>query len=220
MLLVEADACNLPINIFMIHGVRLGRSPEQSIPLYSFVPPLASAVVFQIRRARPISLDCHQPYIVIIAKAVCLAARTFWQSAFLRSVVIFINIIRLPPVRYCQISSAVVETAFWRPQRRRSQEREEEAYAFNLIILANQGDSPGQPERSLRAATAVRYNYYVQLVAIERDWMRVPNLKYRSARQRGGWKHKAVHIQSLVKSIRPSAFFRQPTLLNYYIITT
>ena len=51
-----------------------------------------------------------------------------------------------------------------------------------LILLANQGDSPGQPKKSLRAATAVRYNYYVQLVAIERDWTRVPNLKSRSAR--------------------------------------
>ena len=53
--------------------------------------------------------------------------------------------------------------AFWRPQRRRSQGGEEEAYVFNLI-LANQGDSLGQPKRSLRAATTVRYNYYIQLV--------------------------------------------------------
>ena len=35
------------------------------------------------------------------------------------------------------------------------------------IILANQGDSPGQPKRSLHAATAIRYNYSVQLVAIK-----------------------------------------------------
>ena len=36
-----------------------------------------------------------------------------------------------------------------------------------MILLANQGDSLGQPKRSLRAATAVRYNYYVQQVAIK-----------------------------------------------------
>ena len=79
-----------------------------------------------------------------------------------------------------------VEFAFWR--RRRQKREKEEAYVrqvlncFDLILLANKNNSPGQPKRSLRAATAVRYNYYVQLVAIERDWMRVPNLKSHSAR--------------------------------------
>jgi len=34
-------------------------------------------------------------------------------------------------------------------------------------------------KRSLRVAIAVRYNYYIQLVAIRRDWMRVANLKSR-----------------------------------------
>ena len=38
---------------------------------------------------------------------------------------------------------------------------------FDLILLANQNNSPGQPKVSLRGATAVRYNYYVQLVAIK-----------------------------------------------------
>ena len=44
----------------------------------------------------------------------------------------------------------------------------EEAYVrqvlsyFDLILLANQGDSPGQPKRTLRVATAVRYNCYIQ----------------------------------------------------------
>jgi len=51
-------------------------------------------------------------------------------------------------------------------------------YVFNLILLANQRDSLGQPKGSLRVATAVRYNYYVQLVATRRNWMRVPNLKF------------------------------------------
>ena|ERR1700722_12689229 len=51
-----------------------------------------------------------------------------------------------------------------------------EAYVFNLILLANQGDSPWQPKRSLRVATAFCYNYYVQLVATRRNWMRVANL--------------------------------------------
>ena len=33
-----------------------------------------------------------------------------------------------------------------RPQRRRNQGGEEKAYVFNLILLASQGDSPGQPK--------------------------------------------------------------------------
>ena len=70
---------------------------------------------------------------------------------------------------------------------------EEEAHVFNLILLANQSDSLWQPKRSLRIATAVRYSYYVQLVAIRRDWMRVPNLKSRSARQRGGGEAGRAH---------------------------
>ena len=47
---------------------------------------------------------------------------------------------------------------------------------FSSILLANQDDSSGQLKKSLRAATAVRYDYYVQLVAVERNWMRVANL--------------------------------------------
>jgi hypothetical protein len=43
---------------------------------------------------------------------------------------------------------------------------------------------PGQPKGSLRVATGVRYNYYAQL-AVRLDWMRVANLKFCSARQRG-----------------------------------
>ena len=49
-------------------------------------------------------------------------------------------------------------------------------FIASICFLANQSDSPGQPKRPLRAATAVSYNYYVQLVAIERNWMRVANL--------------------------------------------
>ena len=45
----------------------------------------------------------------------------------------------------------------------------------------------------LQPSMRLRYNYYVQLVAARRDWMRVPNLKFWSFRQRGGWK-LVVHI--------------------------
>ena len=61
---------------------------------------------------------------------------------------------------------------------------------FALILLANQGDSPGQPKRSLRAATAVRYNYDVQLVATRRNSIRVPNLQL----AKGGGVKLVVHI--------------------------
>ena len=36
--------------------------------------------------------------------------------------------------------------------------------------------------RFLQPSIQLRYNYYVQLVATKRDWMRVPNLKFWSAR--------------------------------------
>jgi hypothetical protein len=48
----------------------------------------------------------------------------------------------------------------------------------------------------LQPSIRLRYNYYVQLVATRRDWMRVPNLKFWSPRQRGGWK-LVVHITVL-----------------------
>ena len=44
------------------------------------------------------------------------------------------------------------------------------------MLLANQGDSLGQLKKALHAAIAIRYNYYVQLVVIERNWTRVANL--------------------------------------------
>jgi hypothetical protein len=47
--------------------------------------------------------------------------------------------------------------------------------------------------RFLQPSIQLRYNYYVQLVATKRDWMRVPNLKSRSARQRGGEAGRAHH---------------------------
>ena len=40
--------------------------------------------------------------------------------------------------------------------------------------------------RFLQLSIRLRYNYYVQLVAVKRDWMRVLNLKFWSPRQRGG----------------------------------
>ena len=39
-----------------------------------------------------------------------------------------------------------------------------------------------QVETSQYLTIRLRYNYYVQLVAARRGWMRVPNLKFQSAR--------------------------------------
>jgi hypothetical protein len=50
-----------------------------------------------------------------------------------------------------------------------------ERIAF-ITNVANQDNSPGQPKRFLCAATAVRYNYYIQLVVIKRNWVPVANL--------------------------------------------
>jgi hypothetical protein len=54
-------------------------------------------------------------------------------------------------------------------------------------------DHDNAEARFLQPSIRLRYNYYVQLVATRRDWMRVPNLKFWSPRQRGGWK-LVVHI--------------------------
>jgi len=40
----------------------------------------------------------------------------------------------------------------------------------------------GRSRKFLQPSVRLRYNYYIQLVAIERDWMRVPNLKFWSSR--------------------------------------
>ena len=131
------------------------------------------------------------------SEAVCLAARTF--AIGLRSIVIFVKYREVPtrtilPNFIGNCRDGVV-SAFW---QRHGQERERgsvcrgsvcrgsvrqaSSECFDLIIRANQNNSPGQPKEPLCVSTAVRYNYYVQSVAIERDWMRVPNLKIWSAR--------------------------------------
>ena len=125
------------------------------------------------------------------------------RSAFLCSAMIF--------VKYREVSTRTilpnfigncrdsVVFAFWQTYEQKREKEEayikevyvKEAYVrqvlscFNLILLANQNNSPGQPKGSLRIATAIRYNYHVQLVATKRGRMRVADLKFWSARQRG-----------------------------------
>ena len=71
------------------------------LKLYGFVydqlpPPFA--VRFQIRYTHPISLDCHQLYIAIIANAmlVCKNFKSFLRSTISSSLS---NIVRFPPLR-------------------------------------------------------------------------------------------------------------------------
>ena len=102
------------------------------------------------------------------SEAVSLAARTLLLAAFLcSSVVIFVKYHKVSTrtilpnfIDHC--GDSVVFAFWWRHRQKREKE---EAYikqvlnCFDLILLANQGDSPGQPKRSLPAATAIRYNY-------------------------------------------------------------
>jgi hypothetical protein len=60
------------------------------------------------------------------------------------------------------------------------------SYGWDLTIFDKDHDTTGS-RRFLQPSIRLRYNYYIQLVATKRDWMRVPNLKFWSARQRGGW---------------------------------
>ena len=76
------------------------------------------------------------------------------------SVVIFVNIVRFPPLRYRQISSAIAETTLYlRFGRGMGKREKEEAYVkqvLNLILPANQNNSPGQP----------KWSYSLQLLCI------------------------------------------------------
>src|ERR1700733_6897021 len=58
--------------------------------------------------AHPTSLGCHQLYVVIVAKPYA-----WLQEPCFCSVVVFVNIVRFPPERYCQISSAIAETSLY-----------------------------------------------------------------------------------------------------------
>ena len=62
----------------------------------------------------------------------------------------------------------------------------------NLTIFDKDHDIVGS-RRFSQPSIWLRYNYYVQLVATKRDWMRVPNVKCWSPRQNGGVK-LVVHI--------------------------
>jgi hypothetical protein len=118
-------------------------------------PPLARAPEFYIRYAHPTSFSCHQLYIVIVAKPYA-----WLQEPCFCSVVIFVNIVRFPPIRNCQISSAIAETALYsrfsrgiskreRKKKRTLRSRGSGRQVLNLILPANQNNSPWQPKRSL-----------------------------------------------------------------------
>ena len=88
-------------------------------------------------------------------------------------------------VKYCKVSTHTIlptptdrisaGTALFWPRYGQNRAGEEVLNCFNLIHQGNQ----------IVLTCSFSYNYYVQLVAIKRDWMRVPNLKSYSARQRG-----------------------------------
>ena len=54
--------------------------------------------------------------------------------------------------------------------------------------------------RFLQPSIRLRFNYYVQLVAIRRNWMRVPNLQL----AKGGGVKLVVHITVESKNYRAS----------------
>ena len=72
--------------------------------------------------------------------------------------------------------------------------------------------------RFLQLSIRLRYNYYVQLVAIKRDWMRVANLIFAE----GGWKLvvlRAVAVQALeLFLLEQFRFVRASNYRNYCIL--
>jgi hypothetical protein len=125
--------------------------------------------------------DCHQLYMAIVANA--LLGRSCSRSVF-HSVVIFVKYRKVPTrtilpifIDHCRDS---VVFAFWQRRGQRQRKRKRTSGKFwiasirfpwptRTIPQANQNNFPGQLKRSLRAATGVRYSYYVQLVAMRRN---------------------------------------------------
>ena len=50
----------------------------------------------------------------------------------------------------------------------------------------------------MRTATAVRYNYYVQLVAVKRNWMCITNLNFARRGVEASHAHGSIKIKSVV----------------------
>ena len=159
-------------------------------------PPLASAPKFYIRYTHPISL-------VIIANGCGYTQGLFWlpweiilvgQGSRIEATQ---NLQNLPDVRFFNIrvlflslAHASAKTQVQRCLYREVDEIWQYCIGGNLTIFDKDHDLFLQP--SIR----LRYNYYVQLVATKRGRMRVPNVKFWSSRQRGGWK-LVVHIAVL-----------------------
>jgi len=75
-------------------------------------------------------------------------------------------------------------------------------YLTKVTTLQRKADR--EQLKFLQPSIRLCYNYYVQLVATKRDWMRVPNLKFWSPRQRGGWK-LVVHNPVCLRCCRQNA---------------
>ena len=145
-----------------------------------FHPPFSERSKISNSVRASISLDCHQLYIAIVANGCGYTQGPFWLPW--RIILVgrenqIQNLLDDAPPTYVSstyVSSFAYASAKTQIQRCLCNCRR------NLAI------SYGWEAESLQPSIRLRYNYYVQLVATRRDWMRVPNLKFWSPRQRRG----------------------------------
>ena len=109
-----------------------------------------------------------------------------------------LNIVRFPPVRYYQISSAIAETTLYSrfgggmSKRHRKRKRMSGKFWVTSIWFSWPTRITLQGNQN-SAATAVRYNYYVQLVAIQARLDAHTEFEISQRSPKGGWK-LVVHI--------------------------
>jgi len=139
----------------------------------SFTPP------FGERCEISNSLDCHQLYIVIVANGCGYTQGPFWlprRIALVGRIKLktYEDVRRrtLPLLPTTPPSVVAAKTRIQRCLCRKVDEIWQYRTGENLTIFNKDHDTAeeGRSRRFLQSSIRIRYNYYVQLVAIKRDW--------------------------------------------------
>jgi len=156
--------------------------------LHDQLPPSPFSDI-QICYAHPISLNCHQLYVVIVANGYGYTQGPFrlpWSIALVGQE----N--QIKDVRFLFSPFSLLTTPpLWPPKREYNAVSAERSMEFGNIVQVETLRyltkitalrKKVARARFLQPSIWLRYNYHVQLVAIKRYWIRVPNLIFRSAR--------------------------------------
>ena len=151
----------------------------------SFHPPLKKKYI-SLRYAG--SPNRHQLYIVTVAKPYAwLQELCFWRTCDRPSSAVswsLLNIVRFPPIRYCQISSAIAEIALYSRfgghnggvvmgEKRKCTSSIWFSWPTKAILPANQGDLQGNQK-----GPCVQVHAFATITMY--SWWRFGELAYRS----------------------------------------